>query len=202
MTRPANSPAGEWRWDPLIRLTHWSIAAAVLLNGLIVDDDWIGHIWIGYAALALLALRLVWGVIGTEEARFSAFPPSLGAARAHIRERLAGRHRAFVSHNPLGALMAYALWGMLLVVSLTGVMLESSPFPDASVSRPAGHEERSDHRDGFTEAVEEVHETAANILLLLAALHVGGVALESRLSGVNLVRAMITGVRPAPPDDG
>jgi cytochrome b len=202
MAGPSGAAAGERRWDPLIRLTHWSVAAAVLLNGLIVDDDSLAHVWIGYVALALLALRLLWGVIGTAEARFSAFPPSLGAARTHVQGMLASRRREYLSHNPLGALMAYALWGTLLVVSLTGVMLESSPFPDAGVAHADEHEERSEDRDGVSEAVEEIHEAAANLLLLLAALHVGGVALESRLSGVNLVRAMVTGVRPAPPDDG
>ena len=48
----------------------------------------------GYAlaALALLALRLLWGFIGTEEARFSAFPLSLSGVRAHVAKLLRGEH--------------------------------------------------------------------------------------------------------------
>lgn len=168
-------------WDPLVRITHWTIAAAVVLNALIVDDDSLAHVWIGYAALGVLALRLVWGVIGPRHARFSAFPPSFGAALAHVSDTLAGRSKPHLSHNPLGALMAYALWGLLLVVSLSGVALETDAF-------------------WGMEAVEEVHEVAANLLLVLAALHVAGVAVESRLSHVNLVRAMIDGVKRMPAD--
>jgi cytochrome b len=52
------------------------------------------------------------------------------------------------------------------------------------------------------EAVEEVHEAAANLLVGLAALHVAGVLVETRLSGVDLVRAMLTGVKRLPPGSG
>lgn len=39
-------------WDPLVRLTHWGIAAAVLLNGLVVEDGSLVHVWLGYARLS------------------------------------------------------------------------------------------------------------------------------------------------------
>ena len=198
MTQTPEAQVGERVWDPLVRLTHWTIAAAVLLNGLVVEEESLAHIWIGYVALALLALRLLWGIIGTEEARFSSFPPSPSAALGHVADLLAGRRRVHRSHNPLGALMVYALWGMLAVVSVTGVMLESDPFPDAIAYASEGerHEREDEAREhGSHELVEEIHEAAANLLLLLAALHVAGVAMESHLSGVSLVRAMVTGVR-------
>lgn len=193
-------PAGDIKtheriWDPLVRLTHWSIAIAVLLNGLIVEDDSVVHIWIGYTALAMLALRLIWGLIGTDEARFSAFPPSPAAAIGHVADILAGRRRRHRSHNPLGALMVYALWATLLVVSLTGIAMQSSPFPTEDSAYYQMAEREHDHEEEGEDVMEEIHETAANLLLLLAALHVAGVALESRLSGDNLVRAMLTGKR-------
>ena len=96
--------------------------------------------------------------------------------------------------------MVYALWGSLALVSVTGVMMESSPFPaasDAQVERYETHDEDG-HDDEGEEVLEEVHEVFANLLLLLAALHVGGVILESRLSGVNLARQMVTGRRETP----
>jgi cytochrome b len=194
MATTAKSLHDERVWDPLVRLSHWTIAAAVLLNGLIIEDESLAHVWIGYIAFGMLALRLLWGLIGTEEARFTAFPPNPRAAILHLADMLAGRRRDHRSHNPLGALMVYALWGTLMVVSVTGVMMEGAPFPVAEASN--GDEAYDDdEREGGEEAIEEVHEVAANLLLLLAALHVAGVALESRLSGVNLVPAMVTGVR-------
>lgn len=181
-------------WDPLVRLTHWGIAAAVLLNGLLVEDGSLVHVWLGYGALALLALRLTWGLLGTEEARFSSFPPSFSAPVRHAADLLAGKRQLHRSHNPLGALMVYALWGTLAVVLLTGVMLESDPFPDRRSSHEiAAHfdaDEAEEPGGPLSEIAEEVHEVAADFLLFLAALHVGGVLLQSRLGDASLIRRM------------
>lgn len=205
----AETGGGGRIWDPLVRLTHWGVAAAVLLNGLIIEDESLTHIWIGYVAVGLLALRLIWGFIGTRPARFSSFPPSISAALGHVGDLFAGRHRQHASHNPLGALMVYALWGTLTVVSVTGIMMEPTPFPTSRSSiemQESSHESGRDHDggdehdgEGGEDILEEIHEVAANLLLLLAAFHVGGVFMESRLSGINLARQMVTGRRQQPP---
>ena len=188
---PASGPA----WDPIVRITHWGIAAAIVVNGLIDEGGSTLHLWIGYGALALLILRLLWGFIGPAEARFSAFPFSLSAAIDHLRDVFAGRHRVHRSHNPAGSIMVYALWTMLTLTAATGVILQTEPFPDELrhevTAQTAGHEE--DEENAVEDFLEETHEIAANLLLVLAGLHVGGVVLESRLSGRNLVRGMIRG---------
>ncbi len=169
-------------WDPLVRIVHWSLAFVVLLNGLLLDEESRAHVWAGYAALGLVGLRAIWGVIGPEHARFSAFPPSLGAARAHLSEQLAGGRRRYLSHNPLGALMAYNLWLTLLAIAATGMMMESEAFFGVAW-------------------VEEAHEALFNWLVVSVALHVGGALYESRHEGQSLVRAMIDGrKRPSAPD--
>jgi cytochrome b len=195
MDTPAARPPG-WAWDPLVRITHWAIAAAVLLNGMLTEGGEPVHVWIGYAALAMLALRLAWGLIGPEEARFSAFPPSLGAVRTHLADLWAGRYRPYRSHDPLGSLMAYALWGTLLVVVATGVSMQADPFPVSELRASVAQEWHDDEeaREGG-EVLEELHEAAANLLLVLAAVHVAGVAVESRRGNRGLVRAMLPGRR-------
>lgn len=194
------APLKGARWDPLVRLTHWGIAAAVLLNGIVTEEGSSLHVWIGYSAFALLALRLVWGLIGTEEARFGAFPPSLSAARAHVEDLLAGRHREYRSHNPLGSLMVYALWGMLAIVAGTGIAMAGSPLKprpvDTEHAIATEYGEHDEHGDDEEEGLlGEVHGAAANLLLALAAVHVAGVAFESRRARRNLVKAMVTGER-------
>ena len=197
------------RWDPLVRLTHWGIAAAVVANGLLSEEGSAVHVWIGYAAGALLAVRLLWGVVGTRSARFSSFPPSPRAAVRHIRDMAARTHVEHRSHNPLGALMVYALWAALAVVVASGIAMDQSGAVGrhavAASERSTEDEElesehaEAEHGDGegsaAGEMIEEVHEIAANLLFLLAALHVAGVAFESRRVGGGLVGAMITGPR-------
>ena len=48
-------------WDPFIRLFHWSLVAGFAANALILDDESKVHEWVGYAVVALVGLRLLWG---------------------------------------------------------------------------------------------------------------------------------------------
>lgn len=195
-------------WDPLVRISHWGIAAVVLGNGLFNKGGGVWHIWLGWSALVLLGLRLAWGLIGPSEARFSAFPPSPRAAVIHLRALAAGRVPLHRSHNPAGALMVYALWAGLSVVILTGVLMTGpSPFraAEAQAAVAAGDWSALAKADstaasaGFgldketRAAVKEVHEVFANLILLLACLHVAGVFVESTLMRRNLVRPMLFG---------
>lgn len=200
---PAGNAGGDPHppvlWDPVVRLTHWTIAVAIVVNYALTEDGGTAHVWIGYLALALLALRLVWGLVGPAEARFSAFPPAPRAALSHLADLAAGRPGRYASHNPAGALMAYALWATLAAVIATGILMTAGGPGDEALMRAAV--ERDDWSvltgaapwvgDEAAEVLEEVHEVAANLLLLLAALHVAGVAVESRALRTNLVRAML-----------
>jgi len=203
-------------WDPLVKLTHWGVAAGVVVNGLVSEEGSGLHQWVGYGVGALLLLRWAWGVFGSPEARFSAFPPSPGRAVAHVRDILAGKVAAHRSHNPLGALMVYALWASLAVVIATGVAMtglpNGTPMPVATAGASSGMETsaREAHEadeDGETgeqggedgdaggedELMEEIHEVAANLVFVLAALHLLGVVFETRRSGGQIVRAMLPG---------
>lgn len=200
------------KWDPVVRITHWSIMAAILLNALVTEDGSAAHIWVGYALAALLALRLLWGLIGPKEARFTAFPPSPSRAIAHVKEIVAGRNTPHASHNPLGALMVYAVWATLAVIIGSGIAMAGLPgsplqteramaeAPSAGAliddeaeeeeheERGAAGGERGEHEDGV---MEEVHEVAVNLLYGLILLHLAGVAFETRRSGRQIVLAML-----------
>ena len=208
-TRPKSGKALEGPpdpWDPVVRLTHWAIALAVILNGLVTRGGGALHVALGWTAAALLILRLVWGLIGTPEARFSAFPPAPFAALGHLRDLIAGRPRVHRSHNPAGAAMIYLLWASLAVVIGTGLtMTQSSPMTlyrqEQAVAAgdwsalvadgDATGEDGEDDNNGARHLVQEIHETAANLMLILALIHVAGVAVESMALGRNLVRPMV-----------
>ena len=201
--KPATPPS---LWDPVVRLTHWGIAAAVLLNGLITKGGSLSHVSIGWAVMALLLLRLVWGVLGPTEARFSAFLPNPFAAIAHVRGMMRGeRPRDYPSHNPAGAIMVYTFWLMLAVVTMTGLVMTSGATPMQVAADNAAvasgdwsaliREGGEDDDSAFGKVAEEVHEVAANLLLILAALHVVGVFVEGRIMRRNLLAPMLLGAR-------
>lgn len=196
-------------WDPVVRLTHWGIAIAVLGNALATKGGSLTHVSLGWLAMALLVMRLVWGVLGPAEARFSAFPPNPVAAIRHMGHLLTGKVEHYPSHNPAGALMVYAFWAALAVVIATGLVLTGGATPmqvaadQAAVAsgdwsaliKESESESSGDEDTSLRHTAEEVHEVAANLLLFLAALHVAGVFVESRAMRRNLVKPMVLGDR-------
>ena len=195
-------------WDPVVRLTHWGIAISVLANALVNEGGSLIHVSLGWLVMALLVMRLVWGVLGPTEARFSAFPPNPVAALRHMGQLLTGRVDHYRTHNPAGALMAYAFWAALAVVTVTGLIMTGGATPmqvadekaavasgDWSALIKESDGESSDEDKGLRHTAEEVHEVAANLLLFLAALHVAGVFVESRAMRRNLVKPMVLGDR-------
>lgn len=210
------APATKRNWDPVVKLTHWTIVIAVLANALFTEEGSTAHVWVGYALAAILALRLLWGFIGPAEARFTAFLPNPARALRHIGEIRRGEKAEHASHNPLGALMVYAIWTCLGVIIATGVAMAGFPPQGESheEGRPptayasaaygdeaeeAGEEAREDgegHEGGHEEGgMEELHEIAVNLLYLLIVLHIAGVVFETRRSGRQVVLAMLPGRR-------
>jgi cytochrome b len=167
-------------WDPLVRLIHWGVAGAVLLNAALIEDESAAHEIIGYVAVILVAVRLVWGVIGSGPARFSSFPPNPAAALRHLARLSRGHKSVHLSHNPAGALMAYNIWATMLGMGVTGYMMGLQRYSEM-------------------DWVEDLHEGLFGWLMISVALHVGGVLLDSRLTRVPLVRAMIDGRKRLPP---
>ena len=192
-------------WDPVVRLTHWGIACAVLLNALVTEGGSLGHVSLGWIGMALLILRLIWGVFGPSEARFSAFPPNPAAALRHLAALAAGHPREHPSHNPAGALMAYGFWATLVAVIVTGLVMTGGATPMQVARDKAAvasgdwaaliskDDSSDDDEPGLRHTAEEIHEMAANLLLLLAVLHVAGVVVEGRRLRRNLVAPMLFG---------
>lgn len=206
------------RWDPLVKLTHWGIVAGVIANALFTEEGSGWHIWVGYGLAALLALRLLWGLIGPREARFASFPPSPAQAMRHVSEIRRGEIVRHASHNPLGALMVYAIWTCLAAIIATGIAISGPPPANPNLSGEweehahetspqSGSDDEEEENEGQErrwlgegeedregdELFEEAHEVAVNLLYVLIALHLLGVMFETRRSGREIVGAMLPG---------
>lgn len=195
------------RWDVVVRVTHWGIVAAILANALFTEAGSAAHVWVGYGLAAVFGLRLIWGVVGPGAARFAAFPPSPRRAIAHVGDIVAGRKTAHASHNPLGALMVYAIWGTLGVIIASGIAMAGLPratvagitLPTVVTEMPHASEEaetEAGEAGGREEGpLGELHEVAVNLLYLLIVLHIAGVVFETRRSGRDIVMAMLPRAR-------
>ncbi len=127
---PARSPAVTRYpvWDAHLRASHSLIT--LLFSGLFVSGHfglgpgWL-HLWLGYALLVVLLFRLGWGVIGSDSARFSQLMPSPRALIDYLPKLFSRQPSLWPGHNPVGALSTVILLTGLLLMSTTGLFVET-----------------------------------------------------------------------------
>ena len=178
-------------WDPFVRIFHWSLVLSFTIAWLSGDELELLHINAGYAVLGLVLLRIVWGFIGTQHARFHDFIYPPAEVKGFLKDTLMQRARRYLGHNPAGGMMIILMLVSLVITTVTGIAyygIEDSAGPLAML---AGIPEAGE------EMLEEVHEFFANLMVLLVVVHVIGVIIESQFHHESLIRAMLTGRKRA-----
>jgi cytochrome b len=150
----------------------------LFLANFFTEEGELVHRGFGYAILILIGVRFVWGWIGTRHARFADWVPGPRRVRDYLRQRLAGRSRRQLGHNPAAAVMILALLVGVLLVGVTGWLQTTDRF----------------FGEGW---LEELHEALAYGVLGLVVLHVLAAVGESVHYGENLVASMIHGRKRA-----
>ncbi|HEX7775537.1 MAG TPA: cytochrome b/b6 domain-containing protein [Parvibaculum sp.] len=184
-------------WDIFIRIFHWTLvvafAVAYLTEG---RPAWL-HLTAGFTIAGLVALRIVWGFVGPEHARFSDFVTRPAAIFGYLRGLVTGSAKRYLGHSPAGGAMVVALILSLAATTGTGMVTYFTRPAEAAATTLAapsdaavvpGEKIRKPPRP-----IKEAHELLANFTLFLIVLHLGGVALASFAHRENLPRSMLTG---------
>jgi cytochrome b len=166
-------------WDLPVRVFHWLMVGSFAVAWISADSErWrLLHVTMGYTMAALVAFRIVWGLIGTRHARFSDFVRGPRAVARYVASMLRGRPEPSVGHNPAGA---WAIVALLVLIALTAATGWAADAWGAHW-------------------LEEAHEVAAHALLAVVIVHVTGVVVGSWLHRENLVCSMFTGRKAGNP---
>lgn len=163
-------------WDIYIRFYHWALVALIFANLFITEDGEKPHEIIGYISVALVLIRLVWGLIGTKYARFTEFFPTPQKIKSYTLALLQGNAPRTLGHNPLASLMMLTLLGLIVLLGLSGWMMSLDMF-------------------WGSDFVEEAHEAFANTLMVCIGLHGTAAVIDSFRHRENLVMSMIHGYK-------
>ncbi len=174
-------------WDWPVRVVHW--AMVLLLIGLIITGklgaDWLEwHMRFGQAMLALVVFRVIWGFVGSRNARFSVVPVRSVACVRYTRS-LFGSHEVHATHNPLGGWMVVLLLVALLAQALMGLFTND----DILWGGPFSERVTKDTSD----AISAVHRRFWWVVVALSSIHIGAVLAYLALLKDNLIMPMVTG---------
>lgn len=180
-------------WDLPTRLFHWAL---VILIGVSWASAEIGgnamqyHLWSGFAVLTLVLFRVLWGVIGSDTARFSQFMCGPAAVRGYARSLFDRNAKSGVGHNPLGGWMVAAMLLALLVQASTGLFANDDIATEGPLYKFISKD--------LSDLLSEVHEAAFNVIIALAVIHIAAILFYRVYKHDNLVRPMLTGAKDLP----
>jgi cytochrome b len=166
-------------WDLFVRLFHWSLVACFFVAYFSTESiDWV-HKGFGYATLALVFARAIWGFIGSRHARFSDFVPGPRGLWNYTLALLRGKEPRHIGHNPAGSVMILFLLCAVTGIGVTGWMMTLDAFWGNGT-------------------VETTHIVLVDMTLIAVAIHVCANIYGSLRHRENLILSMITGYKRGP----
>lgn len=174
-------------WDLPTRLFHWSLAVsivALVVSAKVGGNAMLWHFRFGYAVLALLLFRLVWGLVGGRWSRFVAFVYSPARLLRYLRGQTHPDDE--VGHSPTGALSVFGLLGVL------GLQVFSGLFSDDEIAS-AGPLTSLVSGDWVSQATSYHKGFGQYLILGLVALHLLAIVFYVRVKKKALVRPMLLG---------
>jgi cytochrome b len=145
-------------------------------------------------------LLLLWGFVGSRHARFSDFICGPRPIWSYLAGLVRFSSKRYIGHSPAGGAMIVALLVMVAATAGSGMVNLAQDDGAGPLSGIVAKVERPPRVPGQRRPPllsKQVHETIANITLLLAVLHIGGVVLASFVHKENLTASMITGRKRA-----
>lgn len=164
-------------YDLPTRLFHWLFSGLFLLSFVIaktVDDESLifsYHMISGLLLGGLVIWRIVWGIMGSEYARFSRFNLNPVHLKDYFLGMLSGSNKRWIGHNPASSWAAITMFILALGLAVTGYLMST----------------------GAKETFEDVHEFMANTFIVVVILHIAGVILHSIRHGDAIALSMIDG---------
>lgn len=151
------------------RFLHWLLAGSFLLAYVTSEEAGLLHAWLGYAVVALVALRVVLWIV-----RLRGLPPLLPSL-SMVRQPGVGLLGRLLTLTLLAGIVGSSVSGMMMVDNARLLTLAAAQAVPAAHADDDGHESNEGSLlpgGERNEWLEETHETVANGTLLLAGLHV------------------------------
>ena len=171
-------------WDGFIRGYHWLQAGLIFGLWYCADNgemDW--HFVFGYALCALWLSRFIWGLFGSDTAKFGYFIKSPLTIIAYLRDADKFNRIKF-GHNPAGGYMVVAMLTLLLIQLITGLTSSDDILSEGPLAQYFSGD--------IVSVMTWWHKFNFDLICVAVAMHLTAIVVY-KLKRQNLLQAMITG---------
>ncbi|MEO7253196.1 MAG: cytochrome b/b6 domain-containing protein, partial [Casimicrobium sp.] len=148
------------------------------------------HMRSGYAILALVLFRLIWGFVGGEYARFTSFLTGPMRSLNFAKGLLGKGHQPVIGHNPVGGWMVVVLLVLLATQAVLGLFSNDEIATTGPLARYVS--------DETSITLMSRHRNIGDLLLILVGVHIAAVLFHVFVKKEGIVRAMFTGRKDLP----
>ncbi|NOT78383.1 MAG: cytochrome b [Bacteriovoracaceae bacterium] len=165
-------------YDWPTRIFHWLFAGMFIAAFFIAktfDDDsavYPYHMLLGLSMAYIVILRIMWGLIGSRNAKFSSLTLKPKDLVNYLKGVLYSKNQINGAHNPASSWIALIMMFLTLGLAVTGYLMTMSLYK---------------------ELVEEIHELLANAFIVAAVMHVSGIILHTYRFRDGISLSMING---------
>jgi cytochrome b len=183
-------------WDLFTRVFHWALVVALGVAWWSGEEgNFTVHFIAGHVVVGLILFRLIWGVVGSETARFASFVRGPGAILRYLGQMFSKTPDRAVGHNPAGAVMVLLLLVVAGVQAVSGLFASENTW--AFVSGRLAFLVGGD----LSETITSLHKGILfDTLLVLAGVHVLAAFAYLIVKRENLIRPMVIGRKMMPPE--
>jgi cytochrome b len=169
-------------YDLPTRIFHWSFAGLFLTSffiGKTIDDEELlfsYHMLSGMVLTFIILLRVIWGIWGSEHAKFQNFDLNPLNLKNYFLGLIANSRERWAGHNPASSWAALIMMGLGLSLGATGFFMVT----------------------GWKEQLEDFHEVAAHVFMIIVVIHIMGIIIHTIRHKDWIGLSMVTGNKILP----
>ncbi len=175
--------------DVVVRIFHWFLVTLFIALFITGDNNHNTlHIVLGYLLISLIISRLAWGFIGTRNALWKHYLHTPQSVFGYLSKLKQQRPTTFTIHNPAGSMMILAMLCMLILIVISGLLMQGL-FELDGIFYPL----TQSLADSHAFLIRNVHDMLSWLMIFTIVLHIMGVIYSSKIYRINLALMMING---------
>jgi cytochrome b len=180
-------------WDSPTRIFHWLLVGLIIFSVVTakLGGNWTPwHMRSGYAILALILFRVLWGFIGSDTARFAQFVRSPQTVVRYLLDTARGTASRFAGHNPAGGYSVLLLLATVLTQAVTGLFIDDEIANQGPLYNKVS--------GSVVAWATRIHHWNEKVMYVAVGLHIAAICYYVFIKRESLVKPMLGGSKPWP----